>query len=216
MDNTVGGTTAGAGNVISSNGGFGVVIASNVVPAATGNVVQGNFIGTTAAGTAALGNMQGGVRFLAAGATPWAGSTAAARNVISGNGNDGVQVDGGSSSITIAGNLIGTNLMGNAALGNTGSGVAIIDSSSNTVGGTTTVPQNVISGNTVGGVLIQIDSNGTSTNNLIAGNLIGTDLTGTVALGNGTGFSGVNIYGPGNTVGGTTAAPAKRDLGQQQ
>jgi titin len=49
---TIGGTTNGARNVISGNIGDGVQIAD----ASTGNVVQGNFIGVSAAGTSALGN----------------------------------------------------------------------------------------------------------------------------------------------------------------
>src|SRR5205814_1904684 len=46
--NTVGGTTAGARNVISGNVRLGVVIDG---PGASGNVVQGNYSGTDAAGT---------------------------------------------------------------------------------------------------------------------------------------------------------------------
>ena len=191
--------------MISANGGVGVQIENNVVATASGNLVQGNFIGTNAAGSAALGNAQGGVQFLGALDDTLGGSTAAARNVISGNMNNGVFLDSSSSSITIAGNLIGTDVTGTTALANDGTGVSIIDSSGNTIGGTTSGAQNVISGNSVGGVLVQSDSSGTATNNLIAGNFIGTDRTGTVALGNATGFSGVNIYSPGNTVGGTTA-----------
>ena len=49
-NNTIGGTGAGAGNVISGNSGDGIDISSD------GNFVQGNKIGTNAAGTAALGN----------------------------------------------------------------------------------------------------------------------------------------------------------------
>ena len=52
--NTIGGTTAGAGNVISGNTGDGI----GVTAAARGNVIEGNYIGTNAAGTAALANRQ--------------------------------------------------------------------------------------------------------------------------------------------------------------
>ena len=47
----VGGPEAGAGNVISGNGGFGVQ--------SRNGVVQGNFIGTDVTGTKALGNNMG-------------------------------------------------------------------------------------------------------------------------------------------------------------
>ena len=57
-NNTIGGTTAGAGNVISGNSGPDVM-GINFNDAGTGNVVQGNLIGTNAAGTAALPNYDG-------------------------------------------------------------------------------------------------------------------------------------------------------------
>ena len=57
-NNTIGGTAAGAGNLISGNIGGGVGISSS---AATGNTVQGNYIGTNAVGTGDLGNIQSGV-----------------------------------------------------------------------------------------------------------------------------------------------------------
>src|SRR5439155_20176725 len=51
QNNTIGGTTAGTRNVISGKR-FGVTI----YPFGSGNVVQGNYIGTDASGTGALGN----------------------------------------------------------------------------------------------------------------------------------------------------------------
>src|SRR5262249_38661186 len=56
--NTIGGTTAGAGNVISGNGVTGVWLDGS----STSNVVQGNLIGTRADGSNALGNGLHGVR----------------------------------------------------------------------------------------------------------------------------------------------------------
>ena len=55
----IGGTAAGAGNVISGNGGEGVRIQD---AGTTGTLVQGNKIGTNAAGTAAIPNTNAGVR----------------------------------------------------------------------------------------------------------------------------------------------------------
>src|SRR4029453_16096171 len=60
-DCTIGGTVAGAGNVISGNGAEGVRLNS---PTATGNRVQGNKIGTRADGTTPLPNSSQGVRVL--------------------------------------------------------------------------------------------------------------------------------------------------------
>ena len=69
-DNTLGGTSSGAGNVISGNTSFGVEIRD---PGTTGNAVLGNFIGTDAHGTAALGNALDGVLVLGGGRTTrWA------------------------------------------------------------------------------------------------------------------------------------------------
>ncbi len=136
-NNTIGGTTAGAGNLISGNTGPGVNINT---AGTTGNTVAGNFIGTNAAGSAALFNGNSGV-VLNAGTTnnTVGGTTAAARNVISGNNQSGVNVSGaGTSGNTVAGNYIGTNAAGTAAVGNGGDGV-IVRSAGNTIGGTAAV-----------------------------------------------------------------------------
>ena len=58
-NNTIGGTTAGAGNVISANGNSGIRITG---AGTTGVVVQHNFIGTDVTGTKALGNAYSGVQ----------------------------------------------------------------------------------------------------------------------------------------------------------
>ncbi len=64
-NNLIGGTAAGAGNVISANGSPGVVNQGSGVDiggtTATGNLVQGNKIGTDVTGTLPLGNLRSGV-----------------------------------------------------------------------------------------------------------------------------------------------------------
>ena len=57
VNSIIGGLAAGAGNIIVGNGRIGVGIFE---AAATGNVVQGNFIGTTD-GTTSFGNASDGV-----------------------------------------------------------------------------------------------------------------------------------------------------------
>ncbi len=87
--NVIGGVTAGSGNVISGNGQEGVELvgtSGNV----TGNVVQGNWIGLDATGTNSLGNGNAGVAISSAAANQIGGAAPGARNVISGNGNNGM------------------------------------------------------------------------------------------------------------------------------
>ncbi len=56
---TLGGTAAGAGNVISANSGIGLVLGSSSAPLFS--TVQGNFIGTDLTGTLDLGNADRGI-----------------------------------------------------------------------------------------------------------------------------------------------------------
>lgn len=199
-NNIVGGTTASARNVISGNRGvefLGVLISGS---AATGNVVQGNYIGTTASGTLALGNGVGvGVRD-AAGNTI-GGTSPEARNIISGNSFEGVRLHGASFTV-VQGNYIGLDAAGTVALRNRFDGVRVKASSNNTIGGTVPGAGNVISGNGTYGVRM----NERGTGNTVQGNLIGTDATGSVDLGNGT--DGVFVRASTSTTIGGTAPGA--------
>src|SRR6185369_13259017 len=96
--------------------------------------IQGNLIGTNAAGTAAVGNGSTGVRVVGGAGTPTTigGTAAGARNVISGNG-EGVGIGAGSGAV-VAGNYIGTDAAGTGDVGNAGYGVSVT-SSGNTIGG---------------------------------------------------------------------------------
>ena len=164
--NTIGGTAAGAGNVISGNNAVGVRIDKS---GATGNRVQGNYIGTDVNGTSALGNSSVGVFIGSAPGNTIGGTAAGARNVISGNGLDGVQIFGISASGNLVqGNYIGTQIDGTSALGNTFKGVHItVDASTNTIGGTAAGAGNTIAFN--GGDGVFVDS---GTGNLIDPNSI--------------------------------------------
>jgi titin len=201
--NVIGGLVAGDRNVISGNGGTAVNLQG---PTVTGNLVLGNFLGTNAAGTAALANGGAGV-FLgdSASGNTIGGTDPGAGNLISGNQGGGVGINGYGGPISgnvIQGNLIGTDWTGTAKLGNGGDGVGIgIGASNNLVGGTATQARNVISGNKGNGIRL---SNDGTTGNLVQGNFIGTDASGTAALGNDQ--VGVYIDGaPGNVIGGATA-----------
>lgn len=224
-DNTVGGDTPGARNVISSNGRNGIVVYNG----AQGNVIQGNYIGTDASGAAVLGNVEDGIHMAGwdsgvydtviggtTGTTPGASCTGAC-NLVSGNGQDGIEMhedipsNTTSSGNIVQGNYIGTDVTGTADLGNTRSGIYVNNIRDNTIGGTTAASRNVISGNERMGVNISAspDQFGASaTGNAVVGNFIGTSADGTAALGNG--LNGVFINGPANSVGGAAAGAGNR------
>jgi titin len=186
--NLVGGTTAGAGNLISGNKNAGLWLDGD------GNVVQGNRIGTDAAGALALPN-DTGVAITSSGNTV-GGTAAGAGNTVSGNTHDGVSVSGGGSGNVVQGNRIGTDTAGALALPND-TGVALYaGSTANTVGGAASGAGNLLSGNTLYGASV------VGSGNAVQGNLVGTDAAGAAALPN---FIGVRITGAGNTVGGTAA-----------
>lgn len=193
-NNTIGGTTAGAGNVISGNKVEGILFTQG----AGNNLVQGNFIGTNAAGSSAIGNVQNGVKILGSPNITIGGLAAGARNVISGNGSNGVLVNSdGLNPTKVQGNYIGTDATGSVALGNVAAGVALF-TANNIIGGTTLQARNVISGNGREGVYI------TAIGNYVQGNFIGTNAAGTAALGNT--LDGVKMDGaPSTFVGGTEA-----------
>lgn len=163
-----------------------------------GNIVEGNFIGTDASGETALGNGVG-ISIISSLFNRIGGVDSAARNVISGNSFSGVLASGDIN--RIEGNLIGTNITGDAAVAN---GVGIFlqsGSSGNHIGGADDQMRNVISGNNTYGVKIEGDSN------RVQSNFIGTAAIGIAdpasALGNGT---GVFINGSQNIVGASPAS----------
>jgi CSLREA domain-containing protein len=101
------------------------------------------------------------------------------RNIISGNRDAGVRIDGeNASGNRVIGNYIGTNDTGNGRLSSRGVGVLIDDSEQNTIGGTGGA-RNIISGN-VWGVLVQGDD---ANNNRIQNNRIGPNAAGTASIG---------------------------------
>ena len=182
-----GGTTPEARNLISGNNGAAVIIQG---VGSTGNLVQGNYIGTDASGTSALGN-GGGVSVLSGGNTV-GGATPGARNLVSGNSGDGLLVSG--SDNLVQGNYIGTDVTGGSALGNGATGLSLFGSN-NVIGGTADGGRNIISANHTG-VFVS-----TGRGNVVLGNHIGTDVTGTIALGNAT--EGVSTRAPDTIIGGT-------------
>jgi hypothetical protein len=125
------------------------------------------------------------------------GSTAAARNLISGNDLEGLRIE--SDDNTVAGNYIGTDITGTADLGNTLSGVDLYQASGNTIGGSAEGEGNVISGNDYAGLeFILADGN------FVKGNYIGVDATGLSALANTNAGVSIGAGASANTIGGAT------------
>ncbi len=186
-NNLIGGTTAAERNLISGNSQAGIAIVGTIQ-----NVIEGNYIGTNVTGTAALGNGLDGITINNNGQENRIGTNgdgsadAAERNLISGNGHSGIYLQNAQAN-HIAGNYIGTNALGSAALRNGQAGVYLNQGSQANVIGTTgfendpSAARNLISGNGSDGVSL---SDAATQFNVVAGNYIGTDATGMRALGN--------------------------------
>ena len=245
----------GAGNLISAANDSNPIVLS----VTSGTVIQGNRIGTTADGMAVLPGqfsndgilVENSPDTLIGGTTPGTGnlisigswnSAYAPFSVPVGGFNwnaDGIDVVSGfdstsnSAGTVILGNLIGTDATGLAVLGNPNFGIALVNASDVTIGGTTSGAANVIAGNSQGGIAILSGSiptddgdfsDLTASDNLVEGNLIGVNFDSegspVAGLGNGSGIeefsgeeAGIYINAPssdgelsaGNTIGGTAA-----------
>jgi parallel beta-helix repeat protein len=177
VNDTIGGTAPGAGNVITGNLGSGI----NLTAGATGDLVQGNVIGTEESGPNGIGNGGDGVDLAAVENNTIGGTTALAGNVISGNAGSGIRFSISANRNLVLSNEIGTDAAGLTDVPNFGDGVDLVGASYyNTIGGTAAGSRNVISGNLGSGISLDSASRG----NLVQGNLIGTDATGSKPLHN--------------------------------
>jgi hypothetical protein len=195
-DNLIGGPAKAARNLVSGNDGYGIEVRD---AGATGNRIINNYIGTNKAGNAALRNGDHGIVIVAAPNNAIGGTSAQERNVISGNGGNGIRQLGADAGILIQGNYIGTNAAGTAAIGNLLRGITVEDSIDSMIGGTVAGTRNVISGNRFGGVEFVFTDGGTA-----QGNLIGTKADGTGDLGNGG--KGIYVVAGGVVIGGASGA----------
>ncbi len=181
-ETAVGGGAPGAGNVISGNTNHGIHVVGTGPDEAVR--IAGNWIGVDPNGTNAVPNATGVLLEDASGVLI-GGTEPGARNVISGNEGPGISSVGGSGH-TMWGNYIGTTTDGSQALGNR-TGIHLLDSHHNQVGGSSPEVRNVVSGNAVTGIQLR----GASSDNTIQGNYIGTEVSGTSDLGNGV--AGIDI-----------------------
>jgi hypothetical protein len=196
---------AGNGTVANPRGGIDLFSSFS-----TGNVVRGNYIGTTPAGLIGLGNFGWGISVNDASGNIIGGTTAADRNVIVGNSSGAMLIVassvGSANNNVISGNYVGI-LPNGTDNHNNADGILLSASPGGTISGTTiggagAGARNVISGNFNTG--ISLNGAGVS-NTVIAGNYIGVAADGVTARGN----TGNGIFMNGahdNVVGGNTAA----------
>jgi len=180
-------------NVISGNGDNGIGLY-----AAHDNDVSMNNIGTDITGTVDLGNAKNGILVTTGSARNLIGGVATGGNdptdgvfvrppqgnLISGKNANGVLITGRAKQTQLSGNFVGTTASGNADLGNTLDGVAIVSASGNSLIGCTLVQDpfifyNVLSGNGANGLRVT-DSNDTT----IQANFFGIGADNDTAVGN--------------------------------
>src|SRR5262249_19585789 len=155
--NTTIGGSIGLGRNVISNNGTGIEVSGAAV---TGTVIRGNLIGTNLAGTQAQGNRGPGLRVTDARAVTIGGPPRRAqpgrRNVISGNGQEGILLES-ASDVAIGNNYIGLAANGSTRLANGSHGIQLADTSDVTVGGATGLG-NVIAGNSGDGIRVAADA----------------------------------------------------------
>ncbi|MFH1537074.1 MAG: hypothetical protein ABID45_03740 [Patescibacteria group bacterium] len=195
-------------NIISGNTSGGVYIYGT---SSDSNWVAGNYIGLNPAGTAAIANKHGihiqtSPQSNIIGTNGDGTADADERNIISGNTNYGI-IFSVANSNNVAGNYIGLNAAGDAAVANVQGGVYLYNGSSSNIIGTNgdgtadAVERNIISGNTSFGVYI---SDASSSLNKVAGNYIGTGTDGTSDFGNAWHGIRIDDTATSNTIGGDT------------
>ncbi len=175
-NNTVGGSTAAARNILSGNSSRGLRIFN---AGTSGNLVAGNWIGPDAAG-GLLNGLQAiaGVQISDGATGNTIGGPGGLGNVISGNAITGILLDAASN--TVQGNTIGLAPDGTVLANSNG---IYVNAASNQIGGSAAGAGNTISGNTNLGVFLPTTATGTR----VQGNLIGLAPDGSTVRGNGWG-----------------------------
>jgi hypothetical protein len=157
------------GNVSAGNGRNGI----EVTGTAYGFITFNTFGGLMAFGGAAP-NRNDGLLITSTG-----GDNLARTNVFSGNDNNGIELAGGASGVTIDPDIVGMNTDGEQALPNGGNGILITgDAHDNTVGGTlrSVIRENTVSANGGYGLAITGRAHRTRVfNTFIGTNILGLD-----------------------------------------
>ncbi|WP_406694504.1 putative Ig domain-containing protein [Singulisphaera sp. Ch08] len=180
--NIIGGTMAGAGNLISGNNNFNVQITD---AGTSDNVVAGNSIGLDSAGTDSFPYQVGVLINNGATGNKVGGTTADASNLISGNRYGVLIQNPGTTGNLVVGNIIGAaDAVGSGHFKNV-YGVAILDEATgNTIGGTMPGAGNTIAFNAKGVIVGLYSTDGTTVDNSILGNRIFGNTTIGIDLGN--------------------------------
>jgi CSLREA domain-containing protein len=142
-DTLIGGTTPGAGNVIAGTY-IGISLRFDEAGADHANVIQGNFIGTDATGSYALGSGGNGIQVVFSNNTTIGGADPGAGNLISGY-DTGILTYDDEPGTVIQGNRIGTDSTGTHAIPNNSAGIYIA-----TPGFDVANPQSIIGGTNPG------------------------------------------------------------------
>lgn len=182
------------GNVAAGNGQNGIEVAGTVSGFTTFNTFGGLF---AFGGAAPNGN--DGLLITATG-----GNQDVQTNVFSGNTNDGIEIGGAASGVTVDPNMVGVNTVGSAELANGNDGIEIDGTAhDNVIGGyqLSVIPQNTFSGNDGYGVAID----GQAYDNQVFNAYVGLDALGTASIPNGAGGILIGDTATGNTIGGAAA-----------
>ncbi|MCE3226984.1 MAG: hypothetical protein K0S32_1535 [Bacteroidetes bacterium] len=202
--NTIGGIQSGEGNLISGNYQHGALIYTS------NNVIQGNYIGCAGSGLSAITSnpQSNGISMYSGNSNIVGGSSSAARNLISGNSNVGI--DCWAASNQIKGNFIGVNKIGNASFGGQGSGISISNGGNNFIGGLTVGEGNLISGHAGFGILLASYTAAIGTS--VLQNTIGPQLNGINTLTAGTQSAPLTILSSNNNIIGGVAGVNSRNI----
>ncbi len=181
-NHTIGGTVAAARNF--SVGNQDGVQLSNTV----GAMVIGNWLGLDVTGAGGPGCLFSGCRLINTLGCTVGGNTAGSGNVMSANGQNGLALQTGATSNTVAGNFVGVDSTGLSPAPNTLFGIDVVSASATTIGGPTANDRNVVTANLGGGINLPVNSQS------VQNNYIGLDANGTVSFGNGA--NGIVVGGP--------------------
>jgi parallel beta-helix repeat protein len=157
------------GNLVSGNRSDGIVIAGH----STGNVLNGNFVGTTADGNSALGNGGNGVWIFDASNNSLIGCKFVNNpfvyyNVVSGNRGNGLTVQD-SNNVVVQGNFFGSAANNSSVVPNRLNGILVEGTSANTQVGGVIPLGNVSAGNGANGIEVTDEAHGFITFNTFGG-----------------------------------------------